>query len=460
MPSNTDRVSALASRLPVDFTRGFATSSWQIEGSSQTRGRSIWDDFSETPGKVLDGATADPACDHLNHISDDLDLIRDLGANAYRFSFSWPRIIPGGIGGVSYEGLDVYDRIVDGVLERGLTPYATLYHWDLPSTLQERGGWLNQDSGQWFIEYAGVVADRFSDRIKTVATLNEPWVSAFLGYSAGIHAPGIQDGAMSLEVMYRLMVASGAGIKVLKSAGIANPGLVLNLTEIIAEDEAVKPQASIIDGLQNRIFLDLLAGRGLPDDVVAATSSLTDWSFVTDAGLAAAAEPVSWLGINYYTPTRVASTGETSGKTVGQDSSVYPGVTDVAFVPREPRTAMGWEVRPQSLTETLIQTSRRLPGVPLYVTENGAAFDDVVAGDGIHDDARVRYFDAHLHAALDALDHGVDLRGYFAWSLFDNLEWAEGWTKRFGVVRVDADTQKRTPKDSALFLRDVYRWGN
>lgn len=457
MNSRLDQISALTSRVPADFVRGFATSSWQIEGSSHARGRSIWDDFSETPGKVLDGATADPACDHLNHISEDLDLIRDLGANAYRFSFSWPRIIPQGVGEPSAQGLAVYDKIVDGVLERGLTPYATLYHWDLPSALQEKGGWLNPDSAEWLADYASLVAEHFSDRVETFSTLNEPWVSAFLGYSAGIHAPGIRDEAQSLEVMYRLMVASGSGMQALKAAGIAQPGLVLNLTEIIAEDDEVRPQAVIIDGLQNRIFLDLLAGRGLPEDVVAATSDLTDWSFVSDAGLATAAEPITWLGVNYYTPTRVASAGALPGKIVGQDPSVYPGVTDVAFVPREPRTAMGWEINAPSLTTTLVQTSERLPGVPLYVTENGGAFDDTVEQDGIHDVERVSYYDAHLHAAFDARDQGVDLRGYFAWSLFDNLEWAEGWTKRFGVVRVDAETQKRTPKDSALFLRDVYR---
>ena len=456
MAVDIQRAHDLAARIPSDFVLGFATSSWQIEGSSQSRGRSIWDDFSETPGKVLDGATADPACDHLNHIPDDLDLIKDLGAKAYRFSFSWPRVIPDGTGSVSATGLDAYDRIVDGVLKRGITPYATLYHWDLPSALQEKGGWLNPDSDRWFADYAHLVAEHFGDRIDTFATLNEPWVSAFLGYAAGIHAPGEKNAAASLEVFYRLMVASGHGIQALRAAGAKNPGLVLNLTTIIAEDDEVAEQAQLIDGLQNRMFLDLLAGRGLPDDVVEGTSSITDWAFVTPQGLDMAAEPLEWLGINYYTPTRVASTGEDAGKIVGQGDSVYPGITGVSFVPKNPRTAMGWEIHAESLTTTLVATAERLPGVPLYVTENGAAFDDVVTPEGIHDLPRVDYYDSHIHAALDARDQGVDLRGYFAWSLFDNLEWAEGWTKRFGVVRVDADTQKRTPKDSALFLREVY----
>ncbi len=440
MAVDIQRAQALASRIPSDFVLGFATSSWQIEGSSHTRGRSIWDDFSETPGKVLDGATADPACDHLNNIPGDLDLIRDLGANAYRFSFSWPRVIHDGTGSVSASGLDTYDRIVDGVLERGLTPYATLYHWDLPSALQEKGGWLNPDSHKWFADYVHLVAEHFGDRVDTLATLNEPWVSAFLGYAAGIHAPGEKNAAASLEVFYRLMVASGHGIQALKAAGVKNPGLVLNLTTIIAEDDDISEQAQLIDGLQNRIFLDLLAGRGLPQDVIDMTSSITDWSFVSESGLSVAAEPLTWLGINYYTPTRVASSGSDAGKIVGQGD-----------------TAMGWEIHAPSLTSTLLATSERLPGVPLYVTENGGAFDDVVSEDGIHDSDRVDYYDSHIHAALDAKEQGADLRGYFAWSLFDNLEWAEGWTKRFGVVRVDADTQKRTPKDSALFLREVYR---
>jgi beta-glucosidase len=456
MSLDTVRAQELAQRIPRDFVVGVATSSWQIEGSSETRGRSIWDDFAATPGKILDGAGADPACDHLNSIDKDLDIIADLHARAYRFSFSWPRIFPEGTGAIASAGLDVYDRLVDGILERDLTPFATLYHWDLPSALQEKGGWLNPDSHRWFADYTHAVADHFGDRIDTFATLNEPWVSAFLGYAAGIHAPGEKNPAASLEVFYRLMVASGHGIQALREVGVANPGLVLNLTTIIAEDEAITDTASIIDGLQNRIFLDLLAGRGLPDDVVEATAGITDWSFVTPEGLALAAEPIDWLGINYYTPTRVASVAQDSGKIVGQSASVYPGVSNVAFVPREPRTAMGWEIHAESLTTTLVTTAQRLPGVPLYVTENGAAFDDVVVADGIHDAQRTDYFAHHISAALDALEQGVDLRGYFAWSLFDNLEWAEGWTKRFGIVRVDADTQRRTPKDSALFLREVY----
>ncbi|HAA79880.1 MAG TPA: beta-glucosidase [Microbacteriaceae bacterium] len=456
MSIDVKRAQEISARIPHNFTLGVATSSWQIEGSSSSRGKSIWDDFAETPGNVVDGATADPACDHLNHIPEDLDLISGLGANAYRFSLSWPRVIPEGTGKISRSGLGVYDRIVDGALERGLTPFATLYHWDLPSALQEKGGWLSPDSHQWFSEYAHVVGEHFADRVEHVATLNEPWVSAFLGYAAGIHAPGEQNPAASLEVFYRLMVASGHGIRALRAAGVKNPGLVLNLTTIIAEDEDIVPTSTIIDGLQNRIFLDLLANRGIPDDIVAATSSITDWSFVTSEGLAMAAEPITWLGINYYTPTRVASLSKNAGKIVGQDASVYPGVSNVSFVPRSPRTAMGWEIHAPSLTQTLLTTASRLPGVPLYVTENGAAFDDTVTETGIHDENRVDYYASHISAALDALDQGVDLRGYFAWSLFDNLEWAEGWTKRFGIIRVDAWSQIRTPKDSALFLREIF----
>jgi len=457
MSHDSADATAIAARIPHDFTLGVATSSWQIEGDSRSRGRSIWDEFSETPGRVLDGATADPACDHLAHIPEDLDLIQGLGVDAYRFSFSWPRLLHEGKGSVSKKGVDTYDRLVDGILARGLTPFATLYHWDLPQALQERGGWLNPDSHKWFADYAFVVAEHFGDRIDTVATLNEPWVSAFLGYAAGIHAPGFTNPAGSLEVFYRLMVASGHGIQALTSAGITNPGLVLNLTTIIAEDDDVAENATIIDGLQNRIFLDLLAGRGLPQDVVEATQSITDWSFVTQEGLTMAEEKISWLGINYYTPTRVASTKADAGKIVGQSPSVYPGVKGVSFVPRSPRTAMGWEIDATSLTTTLVTTEQRLPGVPLYVTENGAAFDDVVAEDGIHDRARVEYYRDHISATLDARDKGVDVRGYFAWSLFDNLEWAEGWTKRFGIIRVDADSQKRTLKDSAHFLTEIFR---
>ena len=446
----------LAQRIPSGFTMGVATSSWQIEGASASRGRSIWDEFSETPGRVLDGATADPACDHLARITEDVDLIAGLGVDAYRFSFSWPRLMPEGTGPVSATGLDVYNRLVDEVSERGLTPFATLYHWDLPQVLQEKGGWLHPDSHKWFADYCYFVGEHFGDRIDTMATLNEPWVSAFLGYASGVHAPGVKNPAASLKVFYRLMVASGHGMQALKAASIGNPGIVLNLTTIIAEDEEVAPAAQVIDGLQNRMFLDLLAGRPLPADVVDATKAITDWSFVTGEGLAMAAEPITWLGINYSTPTRVSSRKADAGNIVGQESSVYPGVTGVSFVPKAPRTAMGWEIKAESLTTTLVTTAERLPGVPLYVTENGAAFDDVVSEDGIHDSSRITYYRDHIAAALDAKDQGVDLRGYFAWSLFDNLEWAEGWTKRFGVIRVDADTQLRTLKDSAHFLREVF----
>lgn len=444
----------LAGRIPSDFTLGVATSSWQIEGASHSRGRSIWDTFVETPGRVQGGAPADPTCDHLAHLSSDLDLIAGLGANAYRFSFSWPRLIPAGTGPVSSSGLDVYDRLVDGVLERGLAPYPTLYHGDLPQALQDKGGWLSPDSHKWFADYAHLVAEHFGDRLDTIATLNEPWASAFLGYASGIHAPGIQNPQASLEVFYRLMVASGHGIAVLRDTGITRPGVVVNLTTVIAEDDDVHERATLIDGLHNRMSLDLLAGRGLPTDVVEATQSITDWSFVTDEGLAMAAEPVSWLGVTYDTPTRIAS-AHRAGKVVGHEALAYPGVTGVSFVPRAPRTAMGGEIHAPSLTETLVTTAQRLPGVALYVTGNGGAFEDVVTEDGIHDRGRIEYYRDHIHAALDATEQGVELLGYFAWSLFDGLEWAEGSTNRYGMIRVDGDSPARTLKDSALFLREV-----
>lgn len=456
MPVDSQRAREIAERIPEGFTLGVATSSWQIEGASDQRGRSIWDDFAATPGRIVDGASADPACDHLNQIEADLDLVAGLGANAYRFSFSWPRVLPNGVGAPSRKGLDVYDRLVDNALERGLTPFATLYHWDFPSALHEKGGWLNPDSQHWFADYAHLMGEHFGDRVETFATLNEPWVSAFLGYAAGVHAPGEQNPAASLEVFYRLMVASGHGIRALHDAGVKSPGIVLNLTTVIADDHGVAEQAMQIDGLQNTMFLDLLAGRGLPEIVIDTTAEITDWSFVTPEGLDYAATPVSWLGINYYTPTRIASPGGSSERIVGQNPLVYPGVRDVAFVSREPKSAMGWEIHAESLTTTLLATAKRLPGVPLYVTENGGAFDDVVEVSGIHDTERVGYFADHLHAALDAIDQGVDLQGYFAWSLFDNLEWAEGWTKRFGIIRVVEGVQKRTLKDSALFLREVF----
>lgn len=458
MPEQISAAQELAARIDSKFTLGTATSSWQIEGDSAGRGSSIWDDFAAVPGNIIDGAKADPACEHINRLEQDLELMSWLGIDSYRFSVSWPRVLPGGGSKRSQAGVDFYDRLIDGLLAHGINPALTLYHWDLPSEIEAKGGWLNPDTAERFAEYADLMAGKFGDRVERWATLNEPWVSAFLGYATRIHAPGLGQPAAGLEVAYRLMVAHSKAMQVLRSHGVANPGTVLNLTTVVSDDPNCIPAVEHVDGLQNRIWLDLLAGRGLPADVVANTSHITDWGFVAQQELTDIAAPIDWLGINYYTPNRIVAAGVDGGKIVGQNNDVYPGTPgNVTFSAREPRTEMGWEIHAPSMTQTLVDTAARLPGVPLYITENGGAFPDrSIAEDGtVQDHDRVDYYHRHISAVLDARDQGVDVRGYFAWSLLDNVEWAEGLTKRFGIFRVDFETQKRTPKLSAHFIRDL-----
>jgi beta-glucosidase len=446
----------LASRFPKNFTLGAATASWQIEGDSAGRGRSIWDDFADVPGNIKDGTKADPACDHVNRLDEDLDLLATLGFAAYRFSVSWPRVMPGGRT-PSAKGLDFYDRLIDGLLSRGIKPALTMYHWDLPSELEAEGGWNKRGIEEDFYNYANLLASRYADRVDRWATLNEPWVSAFLGYATKIHAPGLGDPAKGLEAAYRLMTAHAAGMTALRENGAKNAGTVLNLTSVIADSPSVENVADYVDLLQNRFWLDLLSGRGLSDLLLERTRDITDWSFVSQSQLSEIAKPIDWLGINYYTPFRVIEAGSSNGaEAVGQDFSLFPGApVGGQMNPLEPRTEMGWEIHAPSMTKTLLQTSERLKGVPLFVTENGGAFDDKFVDGHCEDQDRLDYYASHISACADAIDQGVDLRGYFAWSLLDNIEWAEGLTKRFGIVHVDPQTQVRTPKSSAYYLRDL-----
>ncbi len=443
----------LAKRLPQGFVLGAATASWQIEGDSAGRGRSIWDDFADVPGNIKDGTKADPACDHVNRLESDLDLLKSLGLDAYRFSVSWPRVMPGAKA-ASEKGLDFYDRLIDGLLERNIMPALTLYHWDLPSELQAIGGWTNPEIHKYFADYATLLGEKFADRVERWATLNEPWVSAFLGYATKIHAPGLGNPAAGLEAAYRLMTAHASGAAALRATGAKNVGTVLNLTTAISDDPQVDHIADYVDLLQNRFWLDLLSGRGIDPLLIERTKQFTDWSFVLDEQLNQIANPIDWLGINYYTPFRVVPASTEGGAwAVGQDFSLFPGTPAGAqMAPREPRTDMGWEIHPQSMTTTLQQTSSRLPGVPLYITENGGAFPDKLVDGKVNDQDRISYYHSHISAVADAIDAGVDVRGYFAWSLMDNIEWAEGLTKRFGIVHVDYQTMQRTPKASADFL--------
>ena len=450
-------IDSLAKRIPPDFHMGVATSAWQIEGSSQTRGRSIWEDFSAVPGNIRDGATGDPACDHVKRWEEDLDLLSWLGVDSYRFSVSWPRIIPSGVGDTDPAGLAFYDRLIDGLLARKIDPVLTIYHWDLPSALQAHGGWNWHGIADSFAQYTQVLADKFSDRVSMWATLNEPWCSAFLGYADRVMAPGKGDPAAGFEAAYRLMVAHARSVEVLRRHKAKNVGVVLNLTTFIAEDDGARAAASHMDGIMNRLWLDLLAGRGIPLDVFENSREFTDWSFINDDDLNSISTSIDWLGINYYNPQRIASRGADGslGEGNGQRLDAFPGTPPISFVPKGPLTEMGWEMDASSLITTLATTQERLPGVPLYITENGGAFPDSIR-DGIIDDRdRIDYFASHIDAALEARKRGIDLRGYFAWSLLDNLEWAEGWTKHFGLFHVDRSTQKRTPKTSAHFFREL-----
>lgn len=444
-------------RIPTDFSLGVSTSAWQIEGDVAGRGRCIWDDFAQRPGIVVDGSIGEPACDHIARLEEDLDWLSWLGVDTYSFTIAWTRVLPAGRGPLNPDGLAFYDRLVDGLLARGIAPTATLFHWDGPASMS----WADRDTAEAFGEYAQVVAGHLGDRVTRWATMNEPWCQAFLGYAMGIHAPGLRDAPMALAAAHHLLLAHARGVAALRMSGAQQVGTVLNLMPVIPEHHEASATAHHIDGIQNRLFLSPLAGRGIPEDVLAHTAHLTDWGFVRDGDLEEIAAPLDWLGVNYYTPMRVRIDDGGADHAIGQDVSGFPGADQLAdgpveFAPREPRTAMGWEIAPEHLTGTLVATAEWLPSTPLIVNENGAAFDDRPDPSGVVDDeARITYLREHLKATLTARESGVDVRGYFAWSFLDNLEWAEGRTKRFGLIRVDPVTLDRVPKASAEWFREV-----
>lgn len=439
--------------IPANFEMGVATSSWQIEGDLAGRGRCNWDDFADTPGAIVDGAKGDPACDHVHRLAEDLELLSWLGVDAYRFSFSWPRVIPDGTGAINPAGLDFYDRLIDGLLDRGISPAATLFHWDTPSTLEMAGGWTNRATAEAFADYAGVLAERYADRIDRWATLNEPWCPAFLGYAAGYFAPGRREPDAAFAAAYHLMLGHGLAVERLRAAGARNVGIVVNIIPTVTDDPQMEAATRHVDGIQNRLWLDLLAGRGIPADLRSHCSDLTDWAFVRDDDFPVIAAPIDWIGENYYSVNRVVSLEEAGTAAIGQDASMFPGAPAHAFGPRPPFTDMGWEIVPPGIVDALQQIARALPDVPIWICENGAAVEESTDDGGIHDPIRTQYLHDHIEQVLAARDAGIDVRGYYAWSLMDNLEWASGWTKKFGIVRVDPQTGQRTPKDSAHWYR-------
>jgi beta-glucosidase len=442
--------------FPDGFVWGAATASYQIEGAvhEDGRGPSIWDTFARTPGKVYAGHTGDVACDHYHRYRDDVALMAGLGLASYRFSVAWPRIQPDGTGPVNVRGLDFYDRLTDELLSRGIDPVVTLYHWDLPQTLQDRGGWTVRETAEAFAEYARIVYARLGDRVRTWTTLNEPWCSAYLGYGSGRHAPGVTDPAAAFTAIHHLLLGHGLAARALRAAGAQAIGITLNPAAVFPVDpdspadlEAVR----IIDGLNNRIFLDPLVKGRYPDDMRALMNRFTDLSHIRDGDEATIAAPIDLLGVNFYQPAYVSARP-------GQPASPEnPGSEGIAFRPPVgPVTDMNWQIEPAALTR-LLERLHTDYGVPLLITENGAAYPDGPdAADGrIHDTRRIEYLDGHLRACHDAISKGVDLRGYFVWSLMDNFEWAEGYAKRFGIVHVDYTTQERVPKDSAQWYAQV-----
>ena len=459
--------------FPPGFVWGTATASYQIEGAATEDGRtpSIWDTYSHTPGRVSGGDTGDVADDHYHRYREDVAIMRELGVGSYRFSVAWPRITPQvtehELGPVNEAGLAFYDRLVDELLAAGISPAATLYHWDLPQALEDVGGWTNRATAERFAEYAEVVAARLGDRIGTFITLNEPWCSAYLGYASGVHAPGRTEPASALAAVHHLNLAHGLATSAIRrTAPQAQVALTLNLawvrpaSDLPADADAVRR----IDGLQNRVFLDPTMRGEYPADVLADTASVTDWAFVLDGDLALISQPIDALGLNYYSPTVVrayAGTGprlEADGHGDGA-ASAWPACQDVEFPPQPgPKTDMGWGIDARGMTELLLRLARDYPGVDLYVTENGAAYPDVLTADGaVHDQDRIAYLHQHLSAVADAVEAGAPVRGYFLWSLLDNFEWSYGYSKRFGLVHVDYATQRRTVKDSGRWYAEVVR---
>jgi beta-glucosidase len=450
-------------RFPENFVWGAATAAYQIEGAARDDGRgpSIWDTFSRTPGKVYQGHTGDVACDHYHRYADDVALMAELGLQAYRFSVAWPRIQPDGTGPVNPRGLDFYDRLVDELLRRGIDPVITLYHWDLPQTLQDRGGWTNRETAEHLATYATAVYARLGDRVRTWTTLNEPWCSAYLGYGNGVHAPGEQDAGAAFTAVHHLLLGHGLAARALRSAGAEVVGITLNPADVRpADPESAADAAAVrlVDGLQNRIFLDPLTGAGYPDDVLEHVSRMVQPSFIRDGDEKVIAAPIDLLGINYYQPTYVAGRPDGAG-----GGGAYPGTDGaVEFLPPVgPLTDMGWMIEAAGLTRLLERIATDYPGLPMLITENGAAFPDKTGTEGpdvtgwVSDTDRVAYLDGHLRAAHEAIARGVDLRGYLVWSFLDNFEWAEGYRKRFGIVHVDYLTQRRTPKESARWYQEV-----
>jgi len=443
-PPRSSRADERHDAFPADFLWGASTSSYQIEGAVNEAGRgaSIWDVFCHTAGHIENGDTGDVACDHYHLWRGDIDLLAAAGLNAYRFSTAWPRIVPAGGGAVEPRGLDFYDSLVDGLIAHRVTPFLCLYHWDLPQALQDRGGWHNRDTAERFADYAGVVARRLGDRVKHWATFNEPNVHALFGHGLGSHAPGQKGLPSFVAAIHHQNLAHGRAVAALRAErSDLRLGTVISLQPArpSSDRDEDRKATEIFDAMWNGACLDPLRKGAYPDVVAENFAPL-----LAPGDLAEMSRPIDYLGVNYYAPMWIARAPESL-------FGAWFGAVPEGFR----FTAMGWPIDPGGLTEELIRLRDRYGDLEMYVTENGACYDDSLAPDGtVHDDDRVAYLRDHVVAAHAALDAGVKLRGYFVWSLLDNFEWAAGYRRRFGVIRVDFATQQRTPKSSYRWLAD------
>ncbi len=433
-----DTLDIARSDFPDGFLFGAATAAYQIEGMRfGGAGPCHWDSFAATPGNVFKAQTGATACDHYHHWESDLDLMAAAGFDAYRFSTSWPRILPEGRGTVNAEGLDFYDRLVDGILARGLKPSLTLYHWDLPSSLADKGGWANRDVAGWLADYGQIVFDRLGDRVYQFATINEPWCVAWLSHFIGAHAPGLRDIRAAAHAMHNVLLAHATTMQALKASGAKDVGIVLNFeTATPASDSAADTAAAALgDAIYNRWFIEAIGTGAYPAEALSGLAPHMPKGWEDDMALIST--PLDWLGVNYYTRSHYQAA----------ESEAWPSYRTVEGP--LPKTDMNWEIRPEGLTEFLVRLSDGpAKGVPIYVTENGMAGDDHLENGAVYDPVRMGFIDGHLKAARAAIEQGVDLRGFFYWSLLDNYEWAFGYDKRFGLIHVDYDTQARTPKAS------------
>ncbi|MCL6633291.1 MAG: beta-glucosidase [Alicyclobacillus herbarius] len=434
--------------FPQDFLFGTATASYQIEGAvhEDGRGESIWDRFSHTPGKVYQGHTGDVACDHYHRYREDVALMKELGIPAYRFSIAWPRIFPEK-GMKNEAGLDFYRRLLEALHEADIRSFATLYHWDLPQWLQDRGGWANRDTAEYFAEYASLIYERLGDGIDAFITHNEPWCAAFLGHGFGVHAPGHTDWREAFQAAHHILYSHGLAVQAHRASSHKGQiGITLNFTWVDAATDSATDQAAaeVSHAFNNRWFLEPVAGRGYPQEFQQLVEQrIGQFDFVRQGDLAVIAEPIDFLGINFYTRSVVAA---------NPDDALFGLRTLEA--PADNRTEMGWEIHPDSLYRLLTWVQSVTGQLPLYITENGAAFADEPVNGRVEDVRRIHYIADHLEAAKRFVDAGGPLKGYFLWSFMDNFEWALGYSKRFGMVYVDYESQQRLVKDSGRWFSE------